>query len=163
PAIAPIAIAAIGPTKPAAGVMPTSPATRPEATPSMVTLPMRSCSIRPHDRAPAAAATCVLTKASDASPPDASAEPALKPNHPNPREKGEVETPDEAAHRRSERERVAHEHPLQRDETQREEAVHEGRQHVLRLHHPAVEEGESGHHQHDERRGDEKPCGVAGI
>src|SRR6185312_1379872 len=80
---APIAIAAIGDTKPAAGVIPTSPATRPDATPSIVTFLKRIASTRPQATAPVAAARCVLANASAASPFDASAEPPLNPNQPN--------------------------------------------------------------------------------
>ena len=72
-----------GPTKPAAGVMPTSPATAPVAAPSTVGLP------RVHHSAPiqpsvaAAAAVLVATNAPTATASAASALPALKPNQPN--------------------------------------------------------------------------------
>src|SRR5262249_40502336 len=85
PAAAPIATAAQGATNPAAGVMPTSPATSPEATPSAVGLPRCHHSTTSHAAAPAPAATWVLTRASAARPLDPSALPALKPNHPNQR------------------------------------------------------------------------------
>ncbi len=82
-ASAPIAIAPIGATNPAPGVMHTSPATRPDATPSIVALPCSLSSMSAHTTAPAAAATCVLTNAYVAVPSAFSAEPALNPNHPN--------------------------------------------------------------------------------
>src|SRR6185436_13777140 len=73
---------AIGVTNPAAGVTATSPATAPEAPPSIVGLPclIHSAAIQPS--VAAAAAVLVLTKAVEASSPDATALPALKPNHP---------------------------------------------------------------------------------
>src|ERR1041385_4325381 len=79
----PITIATIGETYPAAGVIATSPATRPDATPSIVTFRIRAPSTNDHVSAPAAAARCVLTSASAAWPFAPGAEPALKPNQPN--------------------------------------------------------------------------------
>src|SRR5437899_5207099 len=83
PATAPITIAAIGVTKPAAGVIATSPATAPEAAPRTVGLPREFHSVSIHPRAAAAVAVFVVVKACAASPLAASALPALKPNHPN--------------------------------------------------------------------------------
>src|ERR1700681_544036 len=74
--------AAIGVTKPAAGVMATSPATAPEIAPSALGLPLRSHSAVTHPMTAVAAAKCVATKALVARLPALSALPALKPNHP---------------------------------------------------------------------------------
>src|ERR1041385_7312764 len=82
PAIAPIASDDMGVTKPAAGVMATSPATAPEIAPSALGLPLRSHSAALHPMTAAAAARCVATKALVARLPALSALPALKPNHP---------------------------------------------------------------------------------
>ena len=76
---------AAGETKPAAGVMATSPATSPEAKPSMVGLPRPHHSPKTHARAPVAAAMVVVTNARAAVFPAERALPALKPNHPNQR------------------------------------------------------------------------------
>ena len=70
------------PTKPAQGVMATSPATMPEQTPSVVGWPSFSHSTKVHTNPPAAAATKVFRKATAAMPSADSAEPALKPNQP---------------------------------------------------------------------------------
>src|SRR5437667_10377333 len=74
--------AGIGATKPAAGVMATSPATAPVIAPRALGLPflIHSAADQPH--AAAAAAKCVATNALDASPLEASALPALNPNQP---------------------------------------------------------------------------------
>src|SRR5690348_2103484 len=82
PPIRPMIIADIGPTKPAAGVMTTRPATAPEIAPSTVGLPLFSHSANIHPSVAAAAARCVVTNALEARPPALSAEPALKPNQP---------------------------------------------------------------------------------
>src|SRR5688572_5169962 len=76
-------IAAIGVTKPEAGVMATRPATRPVAAPRAVGLPLASHSVAHQESRAPAAARCVAAKATAASPPAATAEPALKPNQPN--------------------------------------------------------------------------------
>src|SRR6516165_9639522 len=78
----PMASADLGPTKPAAGVMATSPATAPEIAPSALARPFLNHSARLQLSAAAAAPKWVATKALVASPPEASALPALKPNHP---------------------------------------------------------------------------------
>src|SRR5918999_2464792 len=83
PAASPIAMAARGPTKPAAGVMPTRPATAPDATPSDVHLRVLNASVNAPPQAPAAAPRLVARKADAASPLAARALPALKPNQPN--------------------------------------------------------------------------------
>src|SRR5271157_2497101 len=80
--MAPIAKADIGPTKPAAGVMATSPATAPEIAPSTLALPFTYHSAAAQPSAAAAAPKCVATKALVARLPAARALPALKPNHP---------------------------------------------------------------------------------
>src|SRR3954466_12137187 len=81
----PIASADIGPTKPDAGVIATSPATAPDAAPSTLALPRARHPARHQVGVAAAAARCVTTNADVASAPDASALPPLKPNQPNPR------------------------------------------------------------------------------
>src|SRR3990170_743822 len=85
PAPAPITIDAIGPTKPDAGVIATSPATAPDAAPRTVGFPLCIHSANIHAKAAAAVAVLVTTKADTASPPDVTALPALNPNHPNQR------------------------------------------------------------------------------
>src|ERR1700712_4081426 len=82
PTIKPIQRADIGVTNPAAGVIPTSPATAPEIAPSAETFPCRSHSAALQPIAAAAAPKCVATKAEVASVPAPSALPALKPNQP---------------------------------------------------------------------------------
>src|SRR5215471_3769300 len=82
PATAPITNAGIGPTNPAAGVIATSPATAPEIAPSALALPFLNHSAALQPNAAAAAPKCVATKALEASPPAASALPALNPNQP---------------------------------------------------------------------------------
>ena len=71
------------PTKPAHGVIATSPATRPDAAPSVVAWPVRRRSTISQPSIAAAAAMCVFTSAWAAMPSPLSAEPALKPNQPN--------------------------------------------------------------------------------
>ncbi len=70
-------------TKPAAGVIPTKPATAPVAAPTAVGLPRRTFSKINQVNAAAAAEVLVLTKAIVAKLPEARALPALKPNQPN--------------------------------------------------------------------------------
>src|SRR6266850_6187849 len=70
-------------TKPDAGVIATSPATAPAAAPSTLGAPLCSHETVIQVSAAIAAAVFVTTKAFAASPPDASALPALNPNHPN--------------------------------------------------------------------------------
>src|SRR6266850_1281615 len=82
PASAPMAIADIGDTKPAAGVIATRPATAPEIAPRALGLPFRHHSAALHPRAAAAAPKCVATKALVARLPADRALPALNPNHP---------------------------------------------------------------------------------
>ena len=74
--------APLGPTKPDAGVIATSPATAPEAIPSTEGLPLTSHSVNIHASAAAAVANCVTNMAMPARPSAATAEPALKPNQP---------------------------------------------------------------------------------
>src|SRR5690349_16679034 len=81
--MAPITIADIGPTYPAAGVMTTRPTTIAVAAPTAVTVPPRSISIIVHAKSAAAGASSVLVNARVAVVPAESALPALKPNHPN--------------------------------------------------------------------------------
>src|SRR5271155_3626581 len=77
-----MASADIGPTKPEAGVMATSPATAPEIAPSTLGFPLRTHSAPAQPMVAAAAAKCVATNAEVARPLAASALPALNPNHP---------------------------------------------------------------------------------
>ena len=70
------------PTKPQAGVIATSPATAPDAAPSIDGLPLIIHSPSIQDSTAAAVAISVLTNASAAVSPASSAEPALKPNQP---------------------------------------------------------------------------------
>ena len=87
-------MAGIGPTKPDAGVMATSPATQPEMAPRALGLPLWIHSAAAHEMAAAAAAKCVATNALVARLPALSALPALKsePSHP------QQARPDEAEH-----------------------------------------------------------------
>src|SRR5271169_5283230 len=72
----------IGPTKPEAGVMATSPATAPLAAPSTVGFPRITHSAYIHDKVAAPVAVLVATNALVANAPDVRALPALKPNQP---------------------------------------------------------------------------------
>src|SRR3989344_1869478 len=83
PAITPIAIAAIGPTKPDAGVIATRPHTTPVAADMADGLRFCAHDSVAHVSAEAAAAIFVTTNALAARAPAVRAEPALKPNHPN--------------------------------------------------------------------------------
>src|SRR4051812_47832320 len=83
PATNPMAIDAIGPTNPAHGVIATSPATAPDAAPSVVACLARMRSNTSHPSMAADAASVVFMNACAAMPLAASAEPALKPNQPN--------------------------------------------------------------------------------
>src|SRR3970282_291458 len=68
------------PTLPAAGVIATSPATHPEAAPSIEGLPLNSHSPKVHASTAQAVARNVFMNASAAEPLASSADPALKPN-----------------------------------------------------------------------------------
>src|SRR6266516_390137 len=83
PATNPMHSAPGAPTKPDAGVIATRPATAPEAAPTVVGFPVLIHSGMIQPRTAVAVARCVATNALPASPPDASALPALNPNHPN--------------------------------------------------------------------------------
>src|SRR5713226_6175152 len=72
----------IGPTKPDAGVIATSPATAPDAAPSTVGFPRLIHSVNIQPRAAAAAPVFVARNALTARPLASSALPALKPNQP---------------------------------------------------------------------------------
>src|SRR5580693_7326008 len=82
PATTPMTTAAVGPTKPDAGVMATKPATAPEAIPSTLGLPLLTHSANIQASAAAAVAIWVANMAMPARPSAAPAEPALKPNQP---------------------------------------------------------------------------------
>src|SRR6187455_1695769 len=83
PAARPMKNAPGMPTLPAAGVIATSPATAPEAAPSIEGLPFSTHSSSVHESTAQAVARNVLMKARTAELPASSAEPALKPNQPN--------------------------------------------------------------------------------
>src|SRR5712692_746086 len=83
PATAPITMAAIGVTNPAAGVKATRPATAPDAAPRTVGLPREDHSVNIQPSAAAVVAVLVVMNAWAARPLAASALPALKPNQPN--------------------------------------------------------------------------------
>src|SRR4029079_2203037 len=83
PARKPMMIEAIGVTKPAAGVIPTSPATAPAAAPITLGRLWRTHLAVIQANAAIEAARWVLTKADTASAPEPNALPALKPNQPN--------------------------------------------------------------------------------
>src|SRR5690349_18482193 len=70
------------PTLPAAGVMATSPATAPDAAPTMLGLPLKIHSPNVHESTAHAVARKVFMNASAAEPLASSAEPALNPNQP---------------------------------------------------------------------------------
>src|ERR671925_1779270 len=76
-------IADIGDTNPDAGVMATSPATAPEAAPTVEGLPVCAHDTSAHVTAAMPVATWVATNALVAFVAAAAAEPALKPNQPN--------------------------------------------------------------------------------
>ena len=78
----PMIIADIGDTKPDAGVMATSPATAPEAAPTVDGLPVCPHDIRAQVTAAMPVATWVAMNALVAFDAAAAAEPALKPNQP---------------------------------------------------------------------------------
>src|ERR1700682_5360627 len=77
-----MASAGIGPTNPAAGVIATRTATAPDIAPRALARPFLIHSATLQLSAAAAAAKCVATKALVASEFEASALPALNPNHP---------------------------------------------------------------------------------
>src|SRR3954467_5246856 len=83
PAARPITNAPGMPTLPAAGVIATSPATAPDAAPSMDGLPLNKHSANIHDSTAQAVAREGFMKASAAELFASSAEPALNPNQPN--------------------------------------------------------------------------------
>src|SRR5208337_4519745 len=84
PATAPIRIASIGVTYPAAGVIVPRPATAPVTIPRELGLPLIQLTAI-QESAPAAAAVLVTTIAFTAIPFAARALPPLNPNHPNQR------------------------------------------------------------------------------
>src|SRR5262245_63695038 len=82
PAITPITIAPIGPTQPQAGVMATSPATAPDAAPSIVGVPRWIHSANDQASAAAAVARIVFANTIAVNPFASRPEPTLKPNQP---------------------------------------------------------------------------------
>src|ERR1700723_4069924 len=82
PAINPMAMADMGETKPAAGVMATSPATAPEIAPRALGFPRFHHSATLQPMVAAAAPKWVATKALVAKDPAERPLPALNPNHP---------------------------------------------------------------------------------
>ena len=81
--IAPTAIAPNGSTEEHAGVIATKPATTPDAAPKLVAWPSRIFSTVSQANIAAPVATNVFRKVMPAAAFDATAEPALNPNHPN--------------------------------------------------------------------------------
>ena len=63
----------------------------------------------------------------------------------------------------AEGEGVADHRPLHADDAHGHEGVHHGGEDVFLADHAAVEEGQAGDHEEDQRRGDEHPGGVAGV
>ena len=82
PEAKPITMAPMGPTKPQAGVIATSPPTAPDAIPSTLGLPWFTHSQIIQPSAADAVAICVTAIAMPAVPSAASSLPALKPNQP---------------------------------------------------------------------------------
>src|ERR687885_2064475 len=78
----PMIIEDMGDTNPDAGVIATSPATAPDAAPTVEGLPVCAQDIRDHVTAAIPVATWVATNALVAFVAAAAAEPALKPNQP---------------------------------------------------------------------------------
>src|SRR6185436_20259359 len=78
----PMIIDDIGETNPEAGVIATSPATAPDAAPTVDGLPVCPHDTRAHVTAAMPVAICVATNALVAFVAAAAAEPALKPNQP---------------------------------------------------------------------------------
>ena len=70
--------------------MATRPATAPDTMPSSDGLPLKAHSANSQDRAAAAVATMVLTKASAVVPLASRLEPALKPNQPTHRREAPI-------------------------------------------------------------------------
>src|SRR5574338_186961 len=83
PAAIPMIKDAIGPTKPEAGVIATSPATAPDEAPTMLGFPVWAQAIRVHVSAAMPVAVFVTTHADVAIPSASNSEPALNPNQPN--------------------------------------------------------------------------------
>ena len=83
PATAPIIKAPLALTAAHAGVIATKPATTPDAAPRLVAWPSRIFSTSNQESNAAVVAPIVFRSANPAVPFDATAEPALKPNHPN--------------------------------------------------------------------------------
>ena len=75
----------------------------------------------------------------------------------------EVEVPDQAPDIGAERERVTDEHPQDRYETQRKDALHDRPEHVLGSDHAAVEQREPRGHEHHHRGCDENESGISSI
>src|ERR1700688_996655 len=82
PATRPMITAGVGPTKPDAGVIATTPATAPDAMPNTLGLPRLTHSAHIQPSAAVAVAICVTSIAMPARPSAAPAEPALNPNQP---------------------------------------------------------------------------------
>src|SRR5579885_32212 len=82
PATAQVTNAPRGPTKPAAGVIATRPATMPEQIPSRLGLPFITHSVSVQATPAVAVPNRVLKNARPAEPLASRAEPALKPNQP---------------------------------------------------------------------------------
>src|SRR5215813_5493245 len=83
PAAIPIIRDPIGPTKPEAGVIATSPATAPEEAPTILGFTVWAQAINVHVSAAMPVAVFVTTHADVAIPSASNSEPALNPNQPN--------------------------------------------------------------------------------
>src|SRR5215475_8326585 len=90
PAATPMMSAPLGSTKPDAGVTATRPATAPEAMPSTEGLPLAIHSANIQPSAAAAVAIWVAAMAMPARTSAATADPALKPNHPTHRSEAPI-------------------------------------------------------------------------
>ena len=82
--------------------------------------------------------------------------------HPDTPKSDPLQSADDAAFIRAERQAVAPEDPLDRDDRHDDEALHQRAERVLLTHHPAVEEREPrGRHQEHQRAGGQHPGRVA--
>ena len=76
---------------------------------------------------------------------------------------GHAESADYARVVMAERQAVAEEDPLQAHYAEHDEALHEYREDVLPPDETSIEEGESGGHEHNERRAHDHPGCIAGV
>ena len=79
-------------------------------------------------------------------------------------EREPVEAADEAQPRiGAERQGVAPQDPGHADQAEDEEAVHDRAEHVLAANEAAIEEGQAGRHEHDQRAAGQHPGGISGV